>query len=94
MKSSLFSIYICTLTDSSCFSRTSFGVLYIYRLYPSTISSRIPATATKQLVDHVHFHVIPKPNEEEGLVVGWPAKAPAKEELQKVYDEMKGKLGL
>ncbi|KAG7088869.1 hypothetical protein E1B28_012821 [Marasmius oreades] len=47
-----------------------------------------------QLVDHVHFHVIPKPNEEEGLVIGWPAKSPAKEELQKVYDEMKRKLGL
>ncbi|KAI0781492.1 HIT-like domain-containing protein, partial [Trametes elegans] len=25
-----------------------------------------------QHVPHVHFHVIPKPNEKEGLVVGWP----------------------
>jgi histidine triad (HIT) family protein len=26
-----------------------------------------------QAVFHVHFHVIPKPNEEEGLGVEWPA---------------------
>nr|GAT54581.1 predicted protein [Mycena chlorophos] len=45
-----------------------------------------------QEVDHVHFHVIPKPNAEEGLIVGWPAKPAEKEELQKLYDEVKGKL--
>ncbi|KAJ3917979.1 HIT-like domain-containing protein, partial [Lentinula edodes] len=45
-----------------------------------------------QVVQHVHFHVIPKPNEEEGLIVGWPAKEVPKEELQKVYEELKGKL--
>ncbi|KAF7365628.1 HIT domain-containing protein [Mycena venus] len=45
-----------------------------------------------QEVDHVHFHVIPKPSAEEGLVVGWPAKPMAKEELQAIYDEIKGKL--
>ncbi|KAJ8081152.1 Adenosine 5'-monophosphoramidase [Marasmius tenuissimus] len=45
-----------------------------------------------QVVDHVHFHVIPKPNEEEGLGIGWPAKSLSKEEIQQVYDEMKGKL--
>jgi len=26
-----------------------------------------------QMVAHVHFHIIPKPNEREGLGVGWPA---------------------
>ncbi len=26
-----------------------------------------------QAVDHVHFHIIPKPNEREGLGVEWPA---------------------
>ena len=26
-----------------------------------------------QAVFHVHFHIIPKPNDEEGLGVGWPA---------------------
>jgi diadenosine tetraphosphate (Ap4A) HIT family hydrolase len=30
-----------------------------------------------QVVDHVHFHVIPKPadgNDKEGLVIGWPSE--------------------
>lgn len=26
-----------------------------------------------QAVFHVHFHIIPKPNEESGLKVGWPS---------------------
>lgn len=26
-----------------------------------------------QAVFHVHFHIIPKPSEEEGLGIGWPA---------------------
>lgn len=26
-----------------------------------------------QAVDHVHFHIIPKPSESQGLGVGWPA---------------------
>ncbi len=26
-----------------------------------------------QAVDHVHFHIIPKPNDAEGLGVAWPA---------------------
>ncbi|PPQ63594.1 hypothetical protein CVT24_004454 [Panaeolus cyanescens] len=45
-----------------------------------------------QEVPHVHFHVIPKPNETEGLGVGWPAKPMAKEELQAVFDDLKAKL--
>jgi diadenosine tetraphosphate (Ap4A) HIT family hydrolase len=51
-----------------------------------------PDYVCAQEVDHVHFHVIPKPSAEEGLVVGWPAKPMPKEELQAIYDEMKGKL--
>ena len=27
-----------------------------------------------QVVMHVHFHIIPKPSDDEGLGVGWPAK--------------------
>lgn len=26
-----------------------------------------------QVVQHVHFHIIPKPNPQEGLGIGWPA---------------------
>jgi diadenosine tetraphosphate (Ap4A) HIT family hydrolase len=47
-----------------------------------------------QEVDHVHFHVIPKPSDsdKEGLVVGWPAKPFDKEELQKAFEELQAKL--
>ncbi len=31
--------------------------------------------AAHQAVQHVHFHVIPKPDDERGLGVGWPAQA-------------------
>ncbi|MEL6544932.1 MAG: hypothetical protein AAFQ82_09925, partial [Myxococcota bacterium] len=26
------------------------------------------------VLEHVHFHIIPKPNPDEGLQVGWPVK--------------------
>jgi diadenosine tetraphosphate (Ap4A) HIT family hydrolase len=47
-----------------------------------------------QVVDHVHFHVIPKPSEsdKEGLVIGWPTQEPSKEELTKLREELNGKL--
>ncbi|KAF9320934.1 Adenosine 5'-monophosphoramidase [Podila horticola] len=41
-----------------------------------------------QEVDHVHFHIIPKPNHEDGLVIEWKSKTtnPDKlEELKKKY---------
>ncbi|RUP09309.1 hypothetical protein BC936DRAFT_140073, partial [Jimgerdemannia flammicorona] len=34
-----------------------------------------------QFVPHVHFHIIPKPNEEQGLGVGWPHFNPTQDEL-------------
>ncbi|KAH8822597.1 HIT-like protein [Flagelloscypha sp. PMI_526] len=45
-----------------------------------------------QVVDHVHFHVIPKPNEEEGLGVHWPAKEANKDELKSLHELLLGKL--
>ncbi|KAI1826599.1 HIT-like domain-containing protein [Xylaria intraflava] len=45
-----------------------------------------------QLVDHVHFHMIPKPNEEEGLIVGWPTKQADMEALKKYSEEIKSKM--
>ncbi|KAF2661598.1 HIT-like protein [Lophiostoma macrostomum CBS 122681] len=45
-----------------------------------------------QLVDHVHFHLIPKPNETEGLGVGWPNKEADKSDLQKLLEEIKAKM--
>lgn len=45
-----------------------------------------------QEVDHVHFHVIPKPNETEGLVVGWPAVNADMGELKEFAGELQKKL--
>ncbi|CDO72234.1 hypothetical protein BN946_scf184970.g86 [Trametes cinnabarina] len=47
-----------------------------------------------QEVDHVHFHVIPKPaaTDSEGLVVGWPAKKPSMDELKQLHAELITKL--
>ena len=40
----------------------------------------------------VHFHIIPKPNEKEGLGVGWPAKDTDMEGLKKYFEEIKSKI--
>ncbi|KAL2009769.1 hypothetical protein VTN00DRAFT_5576 [Thermoascus crustaceus] len=45
-----------------------------------------------QVVDHVHFHMIPKPNEAEGLGVGWPAQATDMEKLKELHAELKSKM--
>ncbi|KAF2734674.1 HIT-like protein [Polyplosphaeria fusca] len=45
-----------------------------------------------QVVDHVHFHIIPKPNETEGLGIEWPTKPADKGELQKLLEEIKSKM--
>ncbi|KAF3079834.1 Adenosine 5'-monophosphoramidase [Orbilia oligospora] len=45
-----------------------------------------------QEVDHVHVHMIPKPNETEGLSVGWPAQKTNMEELKAYYEELKSKM--
>ena len=45
-----------------------------------------------QVVDHVHFHMIPKPNEKEGLGVGWPAKETDMEGLKKLHEMLKAKM--
>ncbi|KAI1442317.1 hit family protein [Annulohypoxylon stygium] len=45
-----------------------------------------------QVVDHVHFHMIPKPNEAEGLGVGWPQKETDMEALKAIFEEIKPKV--
>lgn len=45
-----------------------------------------------QVVDHVHFHIIPKPDGEQGLGVGWPAKDADKADLKTLLEEIKRKL--
>ncbi|KZT11777.1 HIT-like protein [Laetiporus sulphureus 93-53] len=47
-----------------------------------------------QEVDHVHFHVIPKPSasDAEGLVIGWPQQKISMDELSKLHEEIKQRL--
>lgn len=45
-----------------------------------------------QEVDHVHFHFIPKPNQEEGLQVGWPQQKGDMDKLKKLMEEIKAKM--
>ncbi|KAJ1981153.1 Adenosine 5'-monophosphoramidase [Dimargaris verticillata] len=45
-----------------------------------------------QEVDHVHFHVIPKPNEKEGLSMSWPAKSADMDELKAYHQQLLNKL--
>ncbi|RYP33914.1 hypothetical protein DL767_004541 [Monosporascus sp. MG133] len=45
-----------------------------------------------QVVDHVHFHVIPKPNEKEGLGISWPAQKIDMDELKAYFEEVKSKM--
>jgi len=45
-----------------------------------------------QEVDHVHFHMIPKPNVEEGLQVGWPAQKADMDKLKALFEDVKSKM--
>ncbi|KAJ5206352.1 hypothetical protein N7491_003028 [Penicillium cf. griseofulvum] len=45
-----------------------------------------------QVVDHVHFHMIPKPNEKEGLGIGWPTQATDMDKLKALHEEIKSKM--
>ncbi|KAL4892658.1 HIT-like domain-containing protein [Aspergillus ambiguus] len=45
-----------------------------------------------QVVDHVHFHMIPKPNEAEGLKIGWPAQETDMDKLKALHEELKAKM--
>ncbi|KAI8068375.1 HIT-like domain-containing protein [Gongronella butleri] len=45
-----------------------------------------------QVVKHVHFHIIPKPNPTEGLGVGWPHKQVSQDDLAKTLISIKEKL--
>ncbi|KAI2603028.1 HIT-like domain-containing protein [Hypoxylon fragiforme] len=45
-----------------------------------------------QEVDHVHFHMIPKPNQDQGLGVGWPQQKTDMEALKALGEELKSKM--
>ncbi|ODM22902.1 Hit family protein 1 [Aspergillus cristatus] len=45
-----------------------------------------------QVVDHAHFHMIPKPNETEGLGIGWPSQPADMDKLKALHEELKAKM--
>lgn len=45
-----------------------------------------------QVVDHVHFHLIPKRDEKTGLIVGWPSEDADMSELAQFAKELTAKL--
>ncbi|KAJ4387936.1 Adenosine 5'-monophosphoramidase [Gnomoniopsis smithogilvyi] len=45
-----------------------------------------------QEVGHLHVHVIPKPNQEEGLGIGWPQQKVESATLQALADQIKSKM--
>ncbi|MFO0613872.1 MAG: HIT family protein [Polyangiaceae bacterium] len=48
---------------------------------------------THQAVFHVHFHIIPKPNADEGLGVDWPAQKLDAEAGKKLSQALRDELG-
>ncbi|CDS08241.1 hypothetical protein LRAMOSA02189 [Lichtheimia ramosa] len=45
-----------------------------------------------QVVPHVHFHIIPKPNKEQGLIVGWPQQKVSQDQLKETHSRIIQKL--
>ncbi|MCJ1378035.1 Adenosine 5'-monophosphoramidase [Xylographa soralifera] len=45
-----------------------------------------------QVVDHVHFHMIPKPNATEGLSMTWPMQPTDMNKLKSYFEEVKAKM--
>ncbi|TAQ84595.1 hypothetical protein B7494_g7064 [Chlorociboria aeruginascens] len=45
-----------------------------------------------QEVEHVHFHMIPKPNVEEGMSIGWPQQKTDMDQLKALFAEIKSKM--
>ncbi|KAJ8063885.1 hypothetical protein OCU04_007736 [Sclerotinia nivalis] len=45
-----------------------------------------------QEVDHVHFHMIPKPSIEEGMSIGWPQQKTDMDKLKVLFAEIKSKM--
>jgi len=46
-----------------------------------------------QAVPHVHFHIIPKPNPDDGLGIGWPARALEQEAGAELAANLRAALG-
>lgn len=66
-------------------------VIYLKFLSLSTCTQNNGKLAHQE-VPHIHFHVIPKPNEEEGLIIGWPQQKPSMDDLKAFHQELLSKL--
>jgi diadenosine tetraphosphate (Ap4A) HIT family hydrolase len=49
-------------------------------------------TIAHQEVHHVHFHLIPKPNEDEGLKMLWNSQSPDMDKLKALSEEIRSKI--
>ncbi|KEZ45480.1 hypothetical protein SAPIO_CDS1797 [Scedosporium apiospermum] len=49
-------------------------------------------TIAHQQVHHVHFHMIPKPNVEEGLGIAWPSQETDMDKLKVLFEDLKAKM--
>ncbi|RPA84470.1 HIT domain protein [Ascobolus immersus RN42] len=45
-----------------------------------------------QVVQHVHFHIIPKPNKAEGLGISWPCKDAEMDKLKAFAENVKARI--
>ncbi|KAL2139679.1 hypothetical protein VTI28DRAFT_4849 [Corynascus sepedonium] len=45
-----------------------------------------------QEVGHVHFHMIPKPNPQEGLGISWPQQPTDMDKLKALFEDIKSKV--
>lgn len=47
-----------------------------------------------QVVDHVHFHIIPKDGatDESGLVVGWPTQGLSMDQIKEEFEKVKARI--
>ncbi|KAI8986161.1 HIT-like protein [Trametes punicea] len=72
----------------------NYNVLQSYPMFSTRHPRQNNGRIAHQEVDHVHFHVIPKPSasQTEGLVVSWPAQKPSMDELKKLHEELVSKL--
>jgi histidine triad (HIT) family protein len=50
-------------------------------------------TGAHQAVPHVHFHIIPKPNPQEGLGIGWAARSLDPRDAAALLAGIRGALG-
>lgn len=46
-----------------------------------------------QEVDHVHFHIIPRRSENEGLGIKWKPMSISQDQLLKIADDIRSKIG-